>query len=134
MGRNKTSDTEALKYKVFTRVNETKYKQLIELVARTNKGDISTLLRDILYNRPIKTITRDTTFDNTMQELVKLRTEIKAIGININQITRYFNTYPEKYKKEFYAKTAFDQYATINKQIDSLLTIIEKLSLKWLSN
>jgi hypothetical protein len=67
-----------------------------------------------------------------MEELSGLRKEIRAIGININQITRLFNTYPELKKKEFYAKIAFNQYVGLNEKIDLVLELITKLSKKWL--
>ncbi|BAV04461.1 hypothetical protein FLA_0452 [Filimonas lacunae] len=125
-------DTEALAYKIFTRVNRQKYEQL-QNWAEGSRQDMSGLLRDIIYNRPIRIITHDNTFNDTMQELVKIRTELKSIGININQITRLFNTYPEKTRKEFYAKTAFHQYTAIHNQVNRLYVLTEKLTLKWLS-
>jgi hypothetical protein len=68
-----------------------------------------------------------------MEELAALRAEIRAIGININQVTRLFNTYPEPRRKEFYAKIAFKEHLRIESKIDQLLIIISKLSKKWLS-
>jgi hypothetical protein len=53
--------------------------------------------------------------------------------VNINQITRLFNTYPDKYRKEFYAKTAFSAYQALQPKIEQLLLIISKLAKKWLS-
>ena len=105
----------------------------MSLLAKTRSKDMSTLLRDILYKRPIEVITRDETLDNTMEELARLRTEIRAIGVNINQITRYFNTYPEPQKKMLYAKMAFKEYLDIEPKIDQLLIIVSKMSKRWLS-
>jgi hypothetical protein len=67
MPRKKAKDSERLSKKVFTRVNERKYKELQAICERTYSTDMSQLLRNILYNRPIKTITRDVTLDNTME-------------------------------------------------------------------
>lgn len=95
--------------------------------------DMSSLIRDILENKPVKVIMYDRSLDMVMHELAALRTQIRAIGVNINQITRFFNTYPEESKKEFYAKTAFKEYLRIETKIELLLAIITKLSKKWLS-
>jgi len=132
-GRKPTTDNEALKYKLETRVNGKKYQELQALIQQNPDKDMSSLIRDILDNRPIKIFTRDLTLDNLMEELSKLRMEIKAIGVNINQITRFFNSYPERYRKEFYAKSAFAQYQALQPQIEQLLTIISKLAKRWLS-
>lgn len=95
---------------------------------------MSSLIRDILHNRKVKIVVKDVTFDNIMEELARLRTEIRAIGVNINQITRHFNTYPAPHQKAMYAKMAFHEYQAVQPKVDELLSIISKLSLKWLSN
>jgi hypothetical protein len=133
MGRKTVSDREELKHRLFTRVNDRKYEELQRLLLRNPKNDMSSLLRNIIHNRPVKVVTKDLTLDNLMEELAKLRTEIKAIGVNINQITKKFNTYPEPSRKAFFAKVAFQEYQAIEPKIDQLLTIISKLAKKWLS-
>lgn len=132
MGRKKVNNNEALKHLIETRVNDKKFNELQDILTRTINMDMSTLVRNILHNRRIKTYTYDRTLDIVMEELSALRKEIRAIGININQITRYFNTYPESKKKEFYAKIAFNQYITLNEKIDRVLELVTKLSKKWL--
>lgn len=133
MSRKNTPEDQALRYVVHTRLAEKKYRELMELHSRTTGLNFSAFLREILHDRPVKVFTYDRSLDMVMQELVKLRTEIKAIGININQITRYFNTYPEDFKKQFYAKTAFNDYLAINEQVEQLLAIVTELSKTWLS-
>ncbi len=67
-----------------------------------------------------------------MEELARLRTEIKRIGLNINQITKLFNSYPEPQRKAAYAKLAFDNYLGIESKVDRLLEIVSHLAFKWL--
>lgn len=93
---------------------------------------MSRLVRAIITKQPVRIFTRDLTLDNVMEELSRLRTEIKHIGVNINQITRKFNTYPEPQRKAFYAKMAFQEYLAIELKIDGLLDIISPLAKKWL--
>lgn len=133
MSRKKVSKELELKYRIYTRVNSRKYQELKALLQKNSTNDMSSLIRDIIYNKPIKIITKDQTFDNLMEELSKLRTEIRAIGVNINQITRLFNTYPETTRKVFYARMAFKEYLAIQPKIDELITLISKLAKKWLS-
>ena len=133
MGRRKVPEDLALHHEIKTRVNTRKYQELQRILRQNPNKDMSSLLRDFLHDRPIKVFTHDQTLDNLMEELAKLRMEIKAIGVNINQITRLFNSYPERYRKEFYAKTAFAEYQALEPRIEQLLTIISKLAKKWLS-
>ncbi len=53
---------------------------------------MSELVRSILYNRPIKVYTVDESFPKLREEISGIRKELKAIGINTNQVTRYFNS------------------------------------------
>ncbi|HEY8388950.1 MAG TPA: plasmid mobilization relaxosome protein MobC [Parasegetibacter sp.] len=133
MGRKKTAENDALRFEVKTRVNKKKYEELKNLLSKNKHKDMSSLLRDILHNRRLKIYTYDLSLDMVMEELAALRAEIRAIGVNINQITRLFNTYPEPDRKKFYAKVAFGEYLRIESKIDQLLAIITKLSKKWLS-
>jgi hypothetical protein len=134
MGRRKVSDDQELKHRLYTRVNDAKYQELQRLLLGDPQYDMSSLLRDILHNRPVRVFSRDQTLDNVMEELAKLRTEIRAIGVNINQITRLFNTYPEAARKTFYGKMAFKEYLLVEPKIEELLEIISKLAQRWLSD
>ena len=133
MGRRKIYEADVLKHEVITRVNEKTFSRLQDLLKNQPNKDVSTLVRDILNNRPIKLVTYDRSLDIVMEELSALRSEIRAIGININQIARLFNTYPEPKKKEFYAKIAFNEYLSLNGKTDRVLELVTKLSKIWLS-
>src|SRR5882672_5146590 len=117
MARTRLKEEDALRYRIETRVTSKKFLEFQRILNENPHKDMSSLLRDILHERPVKIFTHDQTLDNLMEELGRLRTEIKAIGININQITRLFNTYPERSRKEFYAKTAFAEYQTLEPKI-----------------
>lgn len=133
MRKRKVADEAELKHRLYLRVNDKKYRELWTLLKKSEHQDMSSLLRDIISNRPVKVFTRDETLDNVMGELARLRTEIRAIGININQITRHFNTWPEPQKKAFYARVAFKEYQAIEVKVEDLLGIVSKLAKRWLS-
>ena len=133
MGRKKNKETDALQYRLTTRVNQKKFRELQAILSKNPNKDMSSLLRDILHNRRVRLYTYDRSLDMVMEELAALRAEIRAIGVNINQITRLFNTYPEPRRNEFYAKVAIREYVRIESKIEHLLAIITKLSKKWLS-
>ena len=132
MGRQKMPEEQALQHELKTRVTTRKYNELQRILAQNPNLDMSSLLRDFLESRPITVFTHDLTLDNLMEELANLRMEIKAIGVNINQITKKFHTYPETQRKEFYAKIAFSEYQALQPKIEQLLTIISKLAKRWL--
>jgi hypothetical protein len=133
MRKGQTKREKGLTYPVMTRITKAKYDELKTIAAKTKDETVSGLIRNIIHNRPVTVHTHDETLNLVMEELAALRGEIKSIGININQVTRLFNTYPEQRRKEFYAKIAFNQYLGIETKIDRLLTIVSKLAKKWLS-
>jgi hypothetical protein len=133
MAAKRRSKVLELRHIIQTRVNDETYQKLNTIIANNPQLGMSRLLRDVLNNKKITVFTKDQTLDNLMEELARLRTEIRAIGVNINQITRYFNTYPEPFQKATYAKMAFKEYVALQPKIDELFNIITKLGKKWLS-
>ncbi len=132
MAGKKVKARDELKHVIITRVNDEKYAELCRLLHGNPANDMSRLIRDILYSRPIKVFTKDKSLDSVMEELSLLRSEIRAIGVNINQITRWFNTYPEPQRKLFQSKLAFNEYRLLKSKIDRLLDIISNLAVRWL--
>ncbi len=119
---------------VAIRIGDEKFNELKKLLEGNPQNDMSRLLRDILHNKPITVFTKDKTLDNVMEELAKLRSEIRAIGVNINQITRLFNTYPDPQRKALFAKMAFKEHQALAPKITELLEIVSKLAKRWLSD
>lgn len=67
-----------------------------------------------------------------MEELALIRKELKAIGININQITRHFNQDKTDAGRSFFTLKVIDQYKLVDERIEKLLAIISKLAERWL--
>jgi MobC-like protein len=132
MGRTKTPENFALKYKLTTKVKEQTYRKLEGLLKQDPLNDMSSLVRTILEDRPVRIFTRDLTAADIVEELAHLRTEIGHIGININQITKKFNSYPEHQRKGYYAKLAFDEYLTLAPRVEHLIILISERVKKWL--
>lgn len=129
MAREKS---EKLACKVFARVSKTKYEELNKLLEHSSCRTLSALIRNILLERKIIVQTKDATLDKTMEQLSAIRKELHAIGININQITRQFNIYPDFEHRIFLAGEAAQQYKQVGGKVDELLSIISKLSEQWL--
>ena len=133
MANKRKSPEQELKHLIRTRVNQAKYDELSGIINSHPGYDMSSLVRHILHNRPIRVFTKDKTLDSFMLELGRLREEIHAIGVNINQVVKKFNTYPEPQKKALFARIAFEQYQAIEPKIDSVYEIMQNLAVRWLS-
>jgi len=118
---------------VSTRVETEKYQELKNILSYPPHYGMSDLVRRIIENRRIKIFISDPALDPVLEELREIRGKIRQTGIIINQHTKSFNSHSTLPQKEFYAKLAFIQYASLNKQFDRLLEIVGALANRWLA-
>ena len=133
MGRKKLPENKELKHLICTRVSAEKYQELKNILSYPPHYGMSDLVRKILENRRIKIFISDPALDPVLEELEAIREKIKQTGTIINQHTKAFNSNPALPPKEFYAKLAFIQYASLSKQFDRLLEIVGALANRWLA-
>lgn len=131
MGRNK-NEKERLDYRVFTRVSKEKYEDLNQLLQHSRCQTISELLRHILENRKIVVEHYDSSLDKVMEQLSGIRKELHAIGININQVTRYFHGAKTEEAKLDHAMEIVKLYRQTDLRVTELFSVIAKLSERWL--
>ncbi len=67
-----------------------------------------------------------------MEELALIRKEIKAIGININQIVRKFNGTTKEKQRGYYVLQTAGLYQKVGEKVERLLQLISKLAERWL--
>ncbi|MFD2286612.1 plasmid mobilization relaxosome protein MobC [Pedobacter petrophilus] len=92
MTRKKVNDPEdLLSRNLIIRVTENTYNQLEELRKDSKNLSIAAVARKILSGQKINLYHHDVSLNPVMEELALIRKELKAIGVNINQITRSFN-------------------------------------------
>lgn len=133
MSRKKAEDQDKLfTYPVRTRVTEKAFNRLEMLRQESNCSTIGELARKVLSNQEIKCFHIDRSLPAVMEELASIRKELKAIGININQLTRSFNSTRDENVKAFYVLKVSGLYKTVDAKVAQLLSIISRLSEKWL--
>src|SRR5690606_13291373 len=111
MGRKKIDDRdELLIHRIRTRINDKAYKRLSEILRSSNCQTIGQLARKILSHERITVYHKDKSLEAPVQELIQIRNELRAIGVNINQITHYFHTADSNNRKMFYALKVGETY------------------------
>ena len=98
----------------------------------SNYASIAEIARRILSNQNIKLYYQDISMNGPMEEMALIRKELKAIGININQITRSFNQDKAETHRAFYVLKVADLYKNVDAKVERLLVIIAGLAEKWL--
>ena len=133
MRKGQTKGEKGLSKPVRTRLTQAKYAEL-EQLARQSKGEtICSIARKIIQDQPIKVYHYDESLDLVMEELAANRAEIRSIGININQMAKLFNTYSDFKVKAMYAKHGYERYLKLEANIETLLTRMDELAKRWLS-
>lgn len=133
MRKGQTKGEKGLNNLVYTRINDAKFKELSDILSRTQNETISSIIRKIIYDRKIRTYVHDESMDILMEELAALRGEIMVIGRNINQMTRLCNISETQQQKLFFARNGYSEYLRMESKIDRVVELIAVLGKKWLS-
>lgn len=133
MPRKKANNQEALLTKnVIVRITETTFNKLEKMRVESGCASMAEVIRRILSNRKIKLLHQDNSMNAPMEEMALIRKELKAIGININQITRTFNQDKAETHRAFYVMKVADLYKNVDERVERLFVIISQLAEKWL--
>jgi len=133
MPRKKASNQEDLLTRnIIVRVTETVFLKLEKMQVESGSASVADVVRKILSNRKIKLFHQDNSLSAPMEEMALIRKELKAIGININQITRTFNQDKAETHRALYVMKVADLYKNVDERVEKLLVIISQLAEKWL--
>ncbi|WP_317195538.1 plasmid mobilization protein [Echinicola shivajiensis] len=111
---------------VESRIPEQRYQELVNLLSKSQNNTMSALIRDILSNKTIICKTHDETADLLLDQMQSIQMEIHAIGVNINQITRYFNSLKDPLRKKALVKQVEKQLALVGNKIEELESTMQK--------
>ena len=123
---------ERFTHPIILRVKESVFRNLEKLQRESNCQSVGEVARKILSREKILCFYKDITMNAPMEELVSIRKELKAIGVNINQQTKYFHTSDSDAQRAFYVLKTAEQYKRIDAKVDRLLVLISQLTEKWL--
>ncbi len=133
MARKKSSDqTELLTKLVGVRLSANVYNRLEKFRQQTDCQSMGELGRRILSKERITYFLKDATMDAPLEELSRIRKELHAIGVNINQITHSFHITDLANQKTIHALKIAEQYKQVGDKVDQLLLIVSQLAKKWL--
>ena len=125
------TNEELLEKSIAVRVTAAEHRRLKRLQLQSDCHSIGELIRRILTGRQIKLFHKDASLDGVVEELAGVREELRAIGVNINQITRHFNASTSTHKRVFLAHQALEQYRKVEQKVNLLLSLISQLARRW---
>jgi hypothetical protein len=115
-----------------TKVTDEVYQRLEQLQIKSDCQTMGEFARRILSRDKITLFHKDASLDGPMEELTSIRKELKAIGVNINQITHSFHIAQNDNQRNYQAMRAAEEYRKVGAKVDQLLNIVSQLSKKWL--
>lgn len=127
MSQRKYNTEEPLNHLIGVRVSEAFYNKLESLRKNSNCQTLGEFARMILQKEEIIWYHKDASLDTVTVELTAIRKELKAIGTNVNQVTRYFNGSTIPNQKIFDALKILDEYKKVTSQVDKLLTLLDNI-------
>ena len=132
MGRRKNKQpSQLLTHPILFRVSQAEFERLQAYCRESDCPSIGEALRRLLQGKPITLFHRDRSLEAPLEELARIRQELRAIGVNINQLLRYFHSTPRSAERQLLADQALGQYRQVEAKVSLLLSLISKLSAKW---
>jgi len=133
MGRRKaTHPDDNLTEVIMLRVTETTYQKLDKIRLNSDCQTVPEIIRRIIEKEKIIYYHKDASMDAPMEVLIGIQKELQAIGININQVTRHFNSMASERQRWYQIKRAAQYYSQVDTKVSLLLTLISQLAKKWL--
>jgi hypothetical protein len=115
-----------------TRVTQDTFDKLEKIRKESDCHSIGELVRKILSREKFTCFYKDVSLNAPMEEMALIRKELKAIGININQQTKYFHSSKSDAQRMFYVNRTQTLYTQVGNKVEELLILISKLAEKWL--
>lgn len=132
MGRKPKEDRSTLlTHRLRLRVSESTIKRLESIAGSSNCRSVAAVARRILSNQKIILFTREVSYEAPLQELICIRGELRAIGVNINQITHFFHASETANQKMFNALKVAEEYAKVGDKVDELVKLVAQLGETW---
>jgi len=133
MGRKKTAHPhDNLTEVIMLRVSKATYQKLENIRQNSDCQTVPEIVRRIIEKEKIVWYHKDAAMDAPMEILTAIQKELKAIGININQVTRRLNSMTTDPQRWYQVKQATEYYGQIDARVGLLLSLISQLAKKWL--
>jgi hypothetical protein len=133
MGRKKAAQPkENLTEVVMLRLTRGTYEKLDKIRRNSDCRTVPDVVRRILEQEQIIYYHKDAALDGPMEILAGIKQELKAIGVNINQVTRYFNRSATEGQRAHHLSITLQHYKQIDAKVSLLLTLISQLARTWL--
>jgi len=114
------------------RISDAELEAMKKRFAQTNCSNFSEFIRRVLIKDKITAFYRNQSMDELMEELIRLRKEINAIGKNINQAVRRLQTPTTDKELRFWLQEIIAAQQNLTIQEAAIQQRINQFGEKWL--
>lgn len=133
MGRKKaTNPDDNLTEIIMLRISESTWRRLEKIRLNSNCQTIPEVIRRIIEKQKIIYYHKDASMDAPMEIMTAIQKELKAIGVNVNQVTRHFHNSTTDGQRLHHLQNMLQFYKQVDAKVSFLLSIISQLAKKWL--
>jgi hypothetical protein len=116
---------------VSMRLSIEEYDKMEAKFKTTTCRKLSEYMRNVLLEKKITVFTRNKSMDDFMAELIRLRTELNAVGNNFNQVVKKLHLLPSSTELKIWIMVNESAKEGVLKKIDEIKLSINKFSDKW---
>jgi hypothetical protein len=114
------------------RLNQSEAEKIHKLYSKTTCNSISEYGRKLLLNEPVTIYHRNQSADDFLQEMVKLKNELQAIGKNYNQVVKKLHTLDAVPEIKTWAILNESSRQLFFKKLEEIQDKIHKIYTLWL--
>jgi hypothetical protein len=100
-------------------------------VQQSNASTVGELVRKIVTNEKVTFFVKDISVEEPTAALIKIRKEINAIGVNINQLTEMCHTTDSVEQRVDSMLKVAEQYRQMTDKVSEVWKQVSEMSLKW---
>lgn len=133
MGNRSKEQKTNRKYRCAFRLNDDEYRQLKGKLSTTCCRKVSDYVRNVLFEKPITVKYRDQSIDDFMNELIRLRAELNALGNNFNQVVKKLNSITPSPQYKIWLSISTGMQNELLEKVGNIQKRINDFSGEWLS-
>ncbi|MBS4040955.1 MAG: hypothetical protein KGZ81_16335 [Flavobacteriales bacterium] len=119
--------------KIEGRISESRYQELVKVLDKDSSLTMSELIRRILQNQPIRIQVRDRSVSDLIEVLISIDSQLKKIGINLNQVVKSFHGNSSTIEKFLLGKKLLAFQHELGNELTNLGEVLAKIQVLWLS-
>lgn len=116
------------------RITPKEWDMINEKCSHSTCQKLSDYIRKKIFDKPITTYTRNQSLDDCMHELIRLKNELNAIGVNYNQVVKKMYTLDHMHEVKMWLLQHDHSEGLLSQKMNDINVQIAKINDAWLQS